>query len=96
MGRDLAADVGVPTPTVMSQRDVPSITRAVIPRVVNAGVIGINVGINTASSPIDVPFVRTCLAGEIAAPFVWRDAPSTRVGTGRSAGTSTAGSTATA
>ena len=35
--------------------------------------IGINVGINDASAPVDVPSVRACLRGEIAQPFVWRD-----------------------
>ena len=38
-----------------------------------AGIVGMNVGVNDASAPPDVPSIRACLAGEIAVPFIWRD-----------------------
>ena len=60
-------------PTVLSQRDVPSLTRATIPLLVAAGVTGINVGINPASAPLGVPSVAACEHDGLATPFVWLD-----------------------
>ena len=37
------------------------------------GVYGINVGVNDASAPVDVPSIRACKAGEISTPFIWAD-----------------------
>mmetsp|Transcript_22686 Transcript_22686/g.44914 ORF Transcript_22686/g.44914 Transcript_22686/m.44914 type:complete len:749 (-) Transcript_22686:322-2568(-) len=58
----LAADLGVPAPTVMTQRDVPGATRGMVPLLVQHGVTGFSVGVNTASLPPATPRV-----------FVWRD-----------------------
>ena len=58
---------------MLSQRDVPSLTRATIPLLVKAGAIGINVGINPASAPLGVPSVAACLSDQLAMPFVWED-----------------------
>ena len=69
----LARQLGQPPPRVLSQRDVPGLTRATVPWLAEAGVIGVNVGINGASAPADVPSVRACLNGEMSVPFLWRD-----------------------
>jgi hypothetical protein len=71
--RKLAERVGVPPPVVLSQRDVPGLTRAVIPLLARAGVLGINIGVNDASAPVGVPSVMSCMHGELAQPFVWAD-----------------------
>ena len=60
-------------PTVLSQRDVPGLTRAAIPLLVAAGVKGINVGINPASAPLGVPSVVACESDGLATPFIWLD-----------------------
>ena len=73
VGKQVATRAGIPSPTVMSQRDVPSMSRAVIPLLAKANVSGINVGVNDASAPIDVPSVRACINGELPTPFVWKD-----------------------
>jgi hypothetical protein len=69
----LAARFNLVPPAVMLQRDVPSMTRGVVPLLHEAGVIGINVGINGASAPVAVPSVAKCTNGEISTPFLWRD-----------------------
>jgi hypothetical protein len=69
----LAARFNLTAPTVMMQRDVPSMSRGVVPLLHEAGVIGINVGINDASAPVAVPSVAKCMNGEISTPFLWRD-----------------------
>ena len=70
---ELARANGAPAPTVLSQRDVPSLTRATIPLLVKAGALGINVGINPASAPLGVPSVAACQSDQLATPFVWKD-----------------------
>lgn len=59
---DLDRMFGVGTKTVMSQRDVPGMTRGVLPVLRQAGVRAISVGSNGGSTPPDVPRV-----------FMWRD-----------------------
>jgi hypothetical protein len=80
--QDLAASlatndiVGVPAvPGVLSQRDVPGLTRAAIPTLVENGVIGISVGVNDGSPAPIVPSTAACFAGnrQIRAPFLWKD-----------------------
>lgn len=51
----LAAQFGKKAPIVMSQRDVPGMTRAVIPTLRLAGIEAITVGVNEASAPPAVP-----------------------------------------
>lgn len=46
----------------MSQRDVPGMTRSVIPYLLQSGIRAISVGVNGASAPPVVPKA-----------FVWRD-----------------------
>ena len=70
---ELARAHSAAAPTVLSQRDVPSLTRAAIPLLVAAGVKGINVGINPASAPLGVPSVAACESDGLATPFVWLD-----------------------
>ena len=53
--RDLDVEVGLANKTVLSQRDVPGISRAVIPLLVKAGVTAVSVGVNTASMYPRVP-----------------------------------------
>ena len=48
--------------TVLSQRDVPGMTRSVVPLLVKRGVRGITVGVNDGSAPPAVPKI-----------FLWRD-----------------------
>ena len=56
---------GLPHKATMSQRDVPGLTRAVVPALRAAGVRALSVGVNPWSTPPVVP--RAC---------VWRDAAS--------------------
>lgn len=49
------------------QRDVPGLTRAVIPILVSKGIKAISVGVNAGSAPPGVPKYT---------PFIWRDEPS--------------------
>jgi hypothetical protein len=49
---------------VLLQRDVPGLTRAVIPVFVSKGIKAISVGVNAGSAPPGVP---KCT------PFIWRD-----------------------
>eukprot|EP00043_Microstomoeca_roanoka_P020970 m.254644 g.254644 ORF g.254644 m.254644 type:complete len:721 (-) comp18355_c0_seq1:279-2441(-) len=65
LGKDLAAQLNISEPTVLTQRDVPGATRGMIPLLVQAGIKGYSEGVNTASLPPAVPRV-----------FVWRDEPS--------------------
>jgi hypothetical protein len=51
IAHDIDAQFGLPKKIVMSQRDVPGFTRALIPPLVKAGVKAISIGVNEASSP---------------------------------------------
>ena len=53
---------GLPPKITMSQRDVPGITRSILPILERNGIKAITVGVNTASMPPDVPNV-----------FLWKD-----------------------
>lgn len=65
MAHQLDDYFGLPHKITMSQRDVPGMTRAVVPLLQSAGIEGITVGVNTASAPPAVPKA-----------FVWEDAKS--------------------
>jgi len=58
-------DFGLPRKTVMSQRDVPFMSRAIIPALVRNGVDIVSVGVNGGSTPPNLP-----------PAFIWRDEPS--------------------
>jgi len=60
--RQLDARVRSQNTTVMSQRDVPGTTRAIIPLAVRNGVRALTVGVNSGSAPPAVPKI-----------FLWRD-----------------------
>eukprot|EP00053_Salpingoeca_punica_P002328 m.37251 g.37251 ORF g.37251 m.37251 type:complete len:723 (-) comp11520_c0_seq4:1207-3375(-) len=47
--------LGIPEPLTMTQRDVPGATRAIIPRLVKAGILAYSGGVNLASLPPAVP-----------------------------------------
>eukprot|EP00892_Ulva_mutabilis_P005410 jgi/Ulvmu1/3240/UM150_0013.1 len=68
MTHDLDHMCGVPVKTVISQRDVPGMTRAVLPVITELWwgpvVRAVSVGVNSASAPPDVP---------LNTPFVWRE-----------------------
>jgi hypothetical protein len=53
--QQLADRFSMPKPTVLSQRDVPGLTRAVIPLLVERGVRALSVGANTYSASASVP-----------------------------------------
>ena len=64
----------VPRKRVYSTRDVPGISRAAVPHLARAGVVGVSVGVNTGSSPPGVPGVLdSALKGGPLRAFVWRD-----------------------
>lgn len=65
MGERLADEVGVPRPTVVSQRDVPGWTRATLPLLNKHGIRGLSFGAGTPPGKVDVP--PLC---------VWRDVAS--------------------
>jgi hypothetical protein len=65
IAHDLDDAFGFPHKIAMSQRDVPGMTRSVIPVLNSVGVQAITVGVNGGSSPPAVP-----------SAFVWQDAAS--------------------
>ena len=80
MGIDSAANLakvyGRKPPTVLSQRDVPGLTRGIVPVLVDRGVFGISIGANDGSPPPIVPSTVDCYAKglhQVRTPFVWRD-----------------------
>lgn len=64
LGRELDQRFGLPLKKVMSQRDVPGLTRAAIPILADAGITALSVGVNSGSAPPAVPKNT---------PFIWRD-----------------------
>lgn len=72
-----AIEMGSPNrPRVMSQRDVPGLTRAVIPHLKKRGVIGISVGSNDGSPAPQTPSTIECdVKGlhVVRTPFLWLD-----------------------
>ena len=76
LGAELAARYGRPAPTTLSQRDVPGLSRAVIPALARAGVTAVSVGVNDGSPAPVLPSTVDCSVGgfhQIRQPFVWRD-----------------------
>lgn len=65
VARGLSADIGIPAPTAVSQRDVPGWTRATIPLLAKRGINGLSIGAGTPPGKPDTP-----------ALFVWKDIPS--------------------
>jgi len=55
MTQALSKKTGAPIPTVLSQRDVPGVTRAMIPTFLEAGLNGISIGSNVRVNPPIVP-----------------------------------------
>ena len=55
---------GLTRKTVMSQRDVPGLTRGAVPHLADLGIRMISIGVNAATSPPSLPRGR---------PFLWRD-----------------------
>ena len=53
----LDEEFGLETKMTLSQRDVPGMSRSVIPILSKMGVAAVAVGVNTASSPPTVPRV---------------------------------------
>ena len=64
---ELDDSLGVSRKQTLSQRDVPGMTRGIIPVLKRSNVTGITIGANDGSTPPDVP---------IGTPFVWKDATS--------------------
>jgi hypothetical protein len=69
----LDAQFGLPAKGVLSQRDVPGMSRAVLPGLAAAGVRAISVGVNGASTAPDVPraFVWQDPASGVRMPAMW-------------------------
>jgi hypothetical protein len=65
LAHDLDRQFNLPLKRVISQRDVPGLSRAAIPSLTQAGVAAISVGVNSGSAPPDVPKPNK--------PFIWKD-----------------------
>lgn len=65
LAADLANQLGVPVPAVASVRDVPGVTRAIVPILAAAGAIGLSEGVNPETLP-----------GNVNTPAVWLDVES--------------------
>ncbi|XP_046548130.1 uncharacterized protein LOC124258103 [Haliotis rubra] len=62
VSKDLDQQFGIKrTYATMSQRDVPGMTKAVIPVLAENGIVAVSVGVNDGSAPPDVPN-----------PFIWK------------------------
>ncbi len=55
LAHDVAVKAGAPIPKVISQRDVPGMTRSIIPILKRNGIQAISVGCNSGSAPPGVP-----------------------------------------
>jgi hypothetical protein len=53
--RELAATLNVTRPRTLSQRDVPGLSRAVVPLLAKAGVHTVSIGANGGSASPDLP-----------------------------------------
>jgi hypothetical protein len=62
LARDLADELGVPRPSVVSLRDVPGTTRSLVPLMVANNLTAISIGVNDAAPNADMPN-----------PGVWHD-----------------------
>ena len=80
--QDLARKYNSPSkPRVLSQRDVPGLTRGVIKPLQENGVIGISIGANDFSPPPVVPSTVDCYSKglkTVRSPFVWADTQNNR------------------
>lgn len=72
MTHDLDARFGLPPKHTLSQRDVPGMTRSVIPILKAYGVDAISVGANDGSTPPNVPDVKGARDWTNPEPFVWQ------------------------
>lgn len=74
----LARRYGQTPSGVLSQRDVPGLTRAAVPLLAGAGALGVSVGVNDGSPAPIVPSTVDCYSGfrQVRTPFLWRDAAS--------------------
>jgi hypothetical protein len=70
---DLDSRFGLAPKHTLSQRDVPGMTRSVIPIVKEYGVDAITVGANDGSTPPNVPDVKGGRDWTNPQPFVWQD-----------------------
>eukprot|EP00912_Choanoflagellata_sp_UC4_P002007 UC4_evm4s1289 len=76
LSRSLARKLGKDPPSIMSQRDVPGLSRGIVPILAQNGIVGISVGANDASPAPLVPSTYDCAyAGkhQIRIPFLWKD-----------------------
>ncbi|KAL6758170.1 hypothetical protein V8C86DRAFT_1553898 [Haematococcus lacustris] len=64
IGQQLDKEFDQPTKLALSQRDIPGMTRGVIPGLLRRGVRLVSVGVNAATAPPAVPPVT---------PFIWRE-----------------------
>ncbi len=69
----LAASLNASRPRTLSQRDVPGMSRGVVPLLAEAGIHTISVGANGGSASPDLPGYAMSRAGALSTPFVWRD-----------------------
>ena len=67
LSSDLSKQYGAPISTIISQRDVPSMTRSVIPVLVKNNITAISIGVNMGSAPPAVPKI-----------FKWKDIKSNK------------------
>jgi hypothetical protein len=65
LAHDLDRQFNLPPKRVISQRDVPGLTRGAIPILAQAGVAALSVGVNSGSAPPGVPKHNK--------PFLWKD-----------------------
>ena len=70
---DLDDRFGLPHKHTLSQRDVPGMTRSIIPIIKEYGVDAITVGANDGSTPPNVPDVKGGRDWTAPMPFVWED-----------------------
>ena len=73
MTHDLDDRFGLPHKHTLSQRDVPGMTRSIIPIIKAYGVDAITVGANDGSTPPNVPDVKGGRDWTEPMPFVWED-----------------------
>jgi hypothetical protein len=73
---ELAASLNITRPRTLSQRDVPGLTRSVVPLLSAAGVHSVSIGANGGSASPHLPGYLSSREATLSTPFVWRDAAS--------------------
>jgi len=73
---ELARSMNVSRPRTLSQRDVPGLTRAVVPLLAKSGVHSISIGANGGSASPDLPGYTSSREATLSTPFVWKDTAS--------------------